>query len=66
MKDHKALPRILLADDIPEVRKRAENLLTPDFAVIASVDDVEQAIEYALRLKSEILLLDICMPVSTE
>jgi len=48
------------------MRKRAENLLTPDFAVIASVDDVEQAIEYALRLKSEILLLDICMPVSTE
>jgi len=48
------------------MRKRVENLLTPDFAVIASVDDVEQAIEYALRLKSEILLLDICMPVSTE
>jgi DNA-binding NarL/FixJ family response regulator len=55
--------RILLADDNPEVRTRVAGLLESYFDIAGSVADGRQAIESALALHPDILLLDISMPV---
>jgi len=54
---------VLVADDQPEIRERIADLLRPDFDVIAFAADGQQAIDSALQLKPEIILLDISMPV---
>jgi len=56
-------PRILVADDQPEIRERIANLLRPDFDVIAFAADGQQAIDAALQINPDIVLLDISMPV---
>lgn len=55
--------RILLADDNREVRQRVEELLRSDFHVVGSVENGQKAIESALSLKPDVLVLDISMPV---
>jgi DNA-binding NarL/FixJ family response regulator len=55
--------RILLADDNPEMRERVASLLQSHFDVVGSVENGEQAIESAVALNPDVLLLDISMPI---
>jgi NarL family two-component system response regulator LiaR len=52
-----------LADDSEQILRAVARLLDPQFEVIGSVLNGEQAIEGALRLKPDVLVLDIMMPV---
>lgn len=56
--------RILIADDHPIFRDGLRRLLEsePGFKVIAEACDGVQAVEFAHKLKPEILLLDLAMP----
>src|SRR3954451_12231698 len=56
-------PRVLVADDQPEIRERIADLLRPDFHLIAFAGDGQQAMDSALQLNPDIVLLDISMPV---
>jgi DNA-binding NarL/FixJ family response regulator len=57
------LPRILLADDHPEIIEKVIRLLDPDFEVVAAVENGEQVIEAAINLDPDLIVLDISMPV---
>jgi DNA-binding NarL/FixJ family response regulator len=56
-------PRVLVADDQPEIRERIADLLRPNFDVVAFATDGQRAIDSALQLNPDIVLLDISMPV---
>ena len=55
--------RILLADDHREMRIRVTRHLEPEFDVIDSVEDGLTLLEGASKLKPDVCLLDISMPV---
>ena len=57
------LPRILLADDHPEMLKKVAQLLEGDFEVVAAVENGERLIEAAINLDPDLIVLDISMPV---
>jgi DNA-binding NarL/FixJ family response regulator len=56
--------RILIADDHPILRDGLRRLLEsePDFEVVGAAADGEEAVELALALRPDILLLDLAMP----
>ena len=56
-------PRVLLADDSEQILHAVSRLLEVHFEVIGSVLNGEHAIETTLRLKPDVLVLDIMMPV---
>ena len=58
-----ARARILLADDHDKMRDRVKRLLERDFEVIDSVGDGVALLEAASRLKPDVCVLDISMPV---
>lgn len=55
--------RILLADDFPEILEPVEKLLGNKFEIVGFAQDGGQALQLALTLNPDILLLDISMPV---
>jgi DNA-binding NarL/FixJ family response regulator len=55
-------PTILLAEDNPEIRQEVVSLLQSQFEIVASVTDGQEAINSALALAPDIVLLDISMP----
>src|SRR3954449_5909835 len=57
--------RILIAEDHAFVRKQVRMMLerSPQFAVIAEAQDGAQAVEYAMRLKPDVVVLNLSMPV---
>ena len=55
--------RILLADDQQEMLATVAHLLEVDFDVIATVENGKKAIEAAVLLNPDLLVLDISMPV---
>jgi DNA-binding NarL/FixJ family response regulator len=55
--------RVLLADDHPHFSEMLENLLFPGFEVIGKVADGQTLIEVAQKLKPDLILTDISMPV---
>ena len=55
--------RVLLADDHPHFSEMLESLLIPGFEVIGKVGDGRALVETALRLKPDLILTDISMPV---
>jgi DNA-binding NarL/FixJ family response regulator len=64
MKQNKVgCPRVLLADDLPEVHEKLIQLLRHDFDIVGSAHDGEQAIEAAKTLNPDLLILDISMPL---
>lgn len=56
--------RILLADDHPLFREGVANSLvaSPDFVVIAQAGSGEEAVELAIALNPDMVLLDVSMP----
>jgi DNA-binding NarL/FixJ family response regulator len=56
--------RILVADDHEVVRKGVTQILTsqPDFEVICEVQTGRAAVSEALRLKPDVLVMDVMMP----
>jgi DNA-binding NarL/FixJ family response regulator len=57
--------RILIAEDHPMIRKWVRTVLEghPRFDVCAEVADGAEAIEQAIRLKPDVVVLNITMPV---
>jgi DNA-binding NarL/FixJ family response regulator len=55
-------PRVLLADDSQDIRDRVTELLQEHFNVVGSAQNGQQAIEAALALNPDLLVLDISMP----
>lgn len=55
--------RILLADDHPHFPQLVESLLEPTFHVVGMVVDGQALFEAALRLKPDIIVTDISMPI---
>lgn len=55
--------RILLADDHPGFPKIAESLLEPQFEVVAKVGNGQAMFEEAIRLRPDVIVTDISMPI---
>ena len=58
-----ARSRILLADDHKEMRKIVVQLLGREFEILDPVADGDAFLEAASRLKPDVCLLDISMPI---
>jgi CheY-like chemotaxis protein len=58
-----AVPRILLADDQEEMLQTVNLILSDDFTVVGSVDNGLRAVDLAMTLRPDVLVLDISMPV---
>jgi DNA-binding NarL/FixJ family response regulator len=56
-------PRVLLADDHPSFPEMETLLLEPEFEVVGKVGNGQALIEEAMRLKPDIIITDISMPV---
>ena len=55
--------RILLADDHPNFPAMEARLLEPEFEVIGRVGNGQALIDEAMRLKPDIIITDISMPI---
>lgn len=55
--------RILVADDHAGILERVSRLLDSHFEVVATVQDGLTAVDLTARLKPDLVLLDIIMPV---
>lgn len=55
--------RILLADDQREILETVARLLEDEFDIVATVANGVRAIEAAVRLAPDLIVLDISMPV---
>jgi CheY-like chemotaxis protein len=60
--DRSRKPRVVLADDHALILKVVSQLLTAEFDVVDAVADGQSAVDSALRLDPDIVLLDISMP----
>ncbi len=58
-------PRILLADDHPPLLEAASTLLKPRFDLVGIVTDGGMLVSEALRLRPDVIVTDITMPVVT-
>jgi DNA-binding NarL/FixJ family response regulator len=55
--------RILLADDHPRFPEMEARLLEPEFEVVGKVGNGQALIEEAVRLKPDLIITDISMPI---
>jgi DNA-binding NarL/FixJ family response regulator len=55
-------PRVLLADDLPEMLEAVTQLLREDFEIVGYAQDGEEAIRAATTCNPDLLVLDIEMP----
>jgi DNA-binding NarL/FixJ family response regulator len=55
--------RVLLADDLAPVLSATATLLRESFDVVGTVSDGQAALEAALRLQPDLVVLDISMPL---
>ena len=55
--------RVLPADDNPTVREVVQGLLESTVEIVGSVADGKSLIEAAMRLKPDLIITDISMPV---
>lgn len=58
-------PKILLADDHNPVVERVSSLLRQDFDVVGTANDGRELVREAQRLRPDVIVLDIGMPVLT-
>ena len=56
------LPRVLLADDHTLFTEALVSLLKDRFDVVGAVEDGDQLIESASRLRPEVIVADVSMP----
>jgi DNA-binding NarL/FixJ family response regulator len=54
---------IVLADDHPNFPRVVEGLLKPDFRVISCVFDGKSLVETSMKLRPDVIITDISMPV---
>ena len=54
--------RILLADDHKLITEGLKNILEPQYEVIGIVEDGHQLVKEALRLRPDVIVVDISMP----
>lgn len=57
--------RILIADDHAEMLEEVQRLLKEDYDIVGVVEDGGALVEAALRLKPDLIVSDISMPVLT-
>ncbi len=55
--------RVLLADDYVKLREELQSQLGEVFEIVGAVEDGKQAVDAALRLDPDVVVLDISMPV---
>jgi DNA-binding NarL/FixJ family response regulator len=55
--------RVLLADDHEAMLDRVARLLADEFNVVGTATDGQQALDAAMELEPDVLVLDISMPV---
>ena len=55
--------RVLVAEDHLEVRGIVVGILSSEFEVVAAVGDGEELISAAIRLKPDVIVSDIAMPL---
>jgi len=60
---HLMKARILLADDHPRFPEMEARLLEPEFEIVGKVANGQALIEEAMRLKPDIIITDISMPI---
>jgi DNA-binding NarL/FixJ family response regulator len=58
-----ASPRVVVADDMPEMLESVTQLLRRDFDIVGSAQNGEEAIEAAALLNPDLVVLDISMPI---
>lgn len=62
MSGHRTALRVLLADDHSEMLKAASSVLQERCEIVSAVSDGLQAVDEALRLHPDVVVLDITMP----
>ncbi|MBW2701022.1 MAG: response regulator [Deltaproteobacteria bacterium] len=62
MAQNQSLPKILAADDDPEILKMVEAALKPVGAELFTAEDGEKALETFLVEKPQLVILDVMMP----
>ena len=55
-------PRVLLADDYPDMVKAVSRLLALDCEIVGTVTDGSDLLEAAQRLRPEVIVLDLNLP----
>ena len=55
-------PRVLLADDYPDVVKAVSRLLALDCEIVGTVADGSALLEAAQRLQPDVIVLDVNLP----
>ena len=55
-------PRVLLADDYPDMVKAVSRLLALDCEIVGSVSDGGALLEAAQRLQPDVIVLDVNLP----
>ena len=55
-------PRLIIADDSALMREMLQELVQPDYQIVASVFDGQAAVEAVQQLRPGLVLLDISMP----
>ena|SRR5215472_2347403 len=58
-------PRVLLADDHSLVLERVLSLLKPNFQVVGTATNGRDLVTEALRLRPDVIVLDVSMPILT-
>jgi DNA-binding NarL/FixJ family response regulator len=56
------LPRVLLADDSPDVIEAVSRMLAPEFEIVGRVSNGLSLISEARRLKPDVMVVDLFMP----
>ena len=55
-------PRVLLADDYPDIVNAVSRLLAPDCEIVGTVSDGGALLEAARRLQPDVIVLDVNLP----
>ena len=58
----RARPRVLVADDHPEVAKAVCRLLALDYEIVGTVADGSALLEAVQRLEPDVVVLDVNLP----
>ena len=55
-------PRVLLADDYPDMVRAISRLLAPDCEIVGTVADGSALLQAAQRLQPDVIVLDVNLP----